>query len=359
MKKFFIILSIISVAIYADSYSIAVDDISAHNVNYKTINPCALSNGASYFMATERVYDVKKVAKGNAYDMLIFRFNNKKLVKVDRIHLKLYQLVNVAYDNIKHRIYVVGNRGNKIIKIDALSGAQKTIFQYQKGNPGFKMGPFVICHDSKLYATGWFYDKDQNWLGDYIARIRFTKKGVRFKRIASLDYLFRYAYTSRGTVHTNYYVSGNLFYFSLIDQIDKKTHLMEFRNKKVTTIDSAHILSTFAANDQRIFYITKNKKNQYSHYLKNFVTGEKYKIGADGDRFTYPFMVKDRLVVLKTNIKQKTFNAYVGIEKERYLLMRFLKNETLGAMKISEDAKYYLFMSVDGMKIGTLLRNEK
>ncbi|BBM88133.1 hypothetical protein [Candidatus Uabimicrobium amorphum] len=358
MKKLLTILLILITCIFADKYKVSVDDISQYKVDYKILNPCAVSNDASYFFATERVYDVKKIARGNAYDLIIFRFKDKKLETIDRIPLKIYHLVNVAYDSDRHRIFIVGNRGNKIIRVDPRNNRKKVEFEYQQGQKGFKAGPFVFCHKSKLYATGWFYDEEQNWLGDYVARIAFTKKGVRFQRKASLDYLFKYRFSNRGTVRTNFYVSGDLFYFSLIDQVEKKTFLMELRNKKLTPVDKEHIISTFAATDERIFYITRDADGHYHHFLKNFTTGEKYTIGRENDRFTYPFLVKDRLVVLKTDLKRKTFNAYVGIEKDRYLLQRFIKNETLGAMKISQNAKYYLFMGIDGITIGTLVRNE-
>lgn len=358
MKKLLTIMLILLTCIFADKYKVSVDDISKYNTDYKILNPCAISNDASYFFATERIYDVKKIARGNAYDLIIFRFKDKKLQTIDRIPLNIYHLVNVAYDGARHRVFIVGDHGNKIIRIDPQNNKQKVEFEFKKGKEGFKAGPFVFCHDSKLYATGWFYDQQQNWLGDYVARIAFTKQGVRFQRKASLDYLFKYRFSDRGTVRTNYYVSGDLFYFSLIDQVDKKTYLMELRNKKLTPVDSAHIISTFTATDERIFYITRDADGHYHHYLKNFKTGEKYKIGNKGDRFTYPFLEKDRLVVLKTDLQRKTFNAYIGVEKDRYLLLRFLKNETLGAMKISQNGKYYLFMGIDGIQIGELVRSE-
>lgn len=349
----FIFVSIFSTFLTAN-YSVPVDKILEHGVNYARLNPAAVSDDISYFIATERIYDVKKIAAGNAFDLLIFRFEDESLASVDRIELKIYHLVNVAYDHIKHRAYVVGDHGNKIIRVNTLTGAQKTVFKYKRGMRGFKAGPFVFCHNSKLYATGWFFNEKQEWLGDYVARIRFGKRGVSFKRKASLDYLYKFKFAHRGRVRTNFYVSGDLFFFSLIDQLDKQTHLLEFRDKKVNLVDKGHLISTFAGTEDRIFYAVKNKDKTFSHYVKNLKTGKKYSIGRKHNRFTYPFIKEDKLIVFEIDLKFKTFDAYIGLEKNSYFLKRFIKNETLGAMKVSSDAKRFLFMGVKGFQIGSV-----
>lgn len=360
MQKLLFLLVVFTVSLWADSYKISSEDITNQGVDYKYLNPSALGNDGKYLIATERVYDIQKVSQGNAYNLIIFHFSNKQISKVDRISLKLYHLVNIAFDSSRDMVYVFGDHGNKIIQVSVASGEQRVVYEYKKGVAGFKSGPFVFFHSGKLYSTGWFFDENQTWLGDFVAEISMPKKDrQQFKRKASLDYLYKHVYVNKGMVRNNYYVSGDLFFFNLIVPEEEQFHLVEFRNEQLRVLAKGYMIYIFCGTEDRLFYILKNEDNSFEHYVMDLNSDKKWKIGNPHEQFTYPFLVKDKLVVTKMNYDMKTFSAYVGEEKENYALRRFIRDEGFGAMKVSEDGKYYFLMNLEGFQIGTFAEEKE
>ncbi len=336
------------------------------DVNYLTINPIALSHEGDYFLVTERVKDLQTRAKGSAFNLLVFRFENGRLARIDKILLPITHLLNVAYAGRQHTALVSGDHGNKLILVNLRTNKIKTIFEYRKSRPGFKAGEMLLSNKGKFFSTGWFYDRNQYWKGDYLVRLRIDRKGkVKFEKKVDLEDLFAKRFNDQGLVRSFYYVSDQKVFFNLIRLNDRKTSLMMYQSKRnyadgeCHVVDEGFLISVFVGTDKRVFYIVQDEDKNPSHYVKDVTLGKegnldsnkRWEVKGHG-LYSYPFLVDDTLVAIRMNLQTRSFNGYYGKEEDGYVMKRFLKNEVLGPMKISGNGKTYLLITPEGFKIG-------
>lgn len=186
--------------IYADYFDITAAELEKNGINYNLLDPINLSQDGDFFVACEKITDVKQKAEGYTRKLKILRFNNKKLEKVEEIRVPVTQWVNGAIGGGKRKneVFVIGDFGNKILRIDLKAKDIQTLYQYQRGKAGFKAGPFLWSHQGIFYATGWAFDNQQYWKGDYLITFQENQKGeIDLANLANLANIpFTYPFLS-------------------------------------------------------------------------------------------------------------------------------------------------------------------
>jgi len=362
-----ILFTVMGCCLYGETFTISADEFKKHDVDLKRLDPINLGADGSYYAAVEGVQDVKKRAAGFTRALRIFRFKNKKLAKVDTLLLPITSWVNAVVNDTKDEILVLGNNGTKILRANLETLEVQTLWEHKKGKAGFKVGPSLLCDRGEYYATGWFYDEQQFWKGDYFAKIEIkdeentkakskSKSGpeVKFIKRINLDTIFNRSEDEFNKAH--YYTSGSQLLFNIVKVKERKTYLMHYKNQQITALDKGHILAVFISGESKAFYsVTYNEKPAViQNFVMDLKTKKKWQIGKDNDFFIYPFMNKkgDRLIVCLMNEKYKVFSAYVGEEKNNYRLNKIFHNLPLGPMHLSPNGNVYSLMTAEGLRIG-------
>lgn len=347
------ILCLSPIALWADFF-VPAAEFSKMGVDYAKLEPVNLAYNGEYFVALEIVTDVKVKAEGVTRILRLFRFNGNKIAKVESAKIPITHRVNAAVSDRKPEVFIVGNYGTKIVRVDLTKMQVDVPFQFKKGEAGFKSQGFLFCANGAFYATGEFYDNEQYWTGDAVAKLEVNKDG-KIKPILKYNTDEVFKSFKDGMVQAFYHVSGDQVFFNLIKPEERKTYLMLYKNKKITEIDKGELLNIFVGCENSVFYTVKNQ-NKQQHFVKNLTTQKAWQIGTDNAEYTYPFMSDkgDILIVITITYSLKTLDAYYGKRQENYKLKRFLRRASLGPMKMSADGRTFMIMTKDGYQYGEL-----
>jgi len=357
---FWIAFFFVSCFCYGENYFlISKADLEKYDVDIKKLNPVNLAPDGSYFVAGEGVQDLEKRAQGFTRMLRVLRFSQKKLSKVDTILLPITQWVNAVVNDTKNEVLILGNQGTKILRVNLDTMQLETLWEHKKGKAGFKIGPSLLCDKGTYYATGWFYDEQQFWQGDFLVQlgIKEEKKGqfeVRFLKRVKLDDVFINKEEEFNKAH--YYISGTELLYNIVKIKERKTHLMHYKNKQIHALDKGFLLDVFIGNAYKIFYsvVYDEKPEVLQHFVMDLKTKKKWKIGADNEYYTYPFLSPkgDKLLVCVLNERYKVLTVYIAKEKDNYHLDKLLHNVPIGPMHISADGNVYSLMTPQWLRIG-------
>lgn len=210
---------------FANPYFISKKEISAKGMHYKSLEPINLSYDGKYFAALERVKNIKKKYKGITRILRIFRFENKKLVKVDALDIPIFHRSHATLGSKrnKNELMIVGNHGTKYMKVDVEKMTLNTVFQHREGKAGFKGDSVIFSHGGKFYISGWRYDRKQYSKGNEVAYIKTSKRGkTRFVKKIDISNLFHKKYLKIGYVQSFCYISGEHFLFNVVNPKKRK-----------------------------------------------------------------------------------------------------------------------------------------
>ena len=345
---------------YGENYFlISKADLEKNDVDIKKLNPVNLGADGSYFVAGEGVQDLEKRAQGFTRMLRVLRFPKKTLSKVDTVLLPITHWVNAVVNDTKNEVLILGNHGTKILRVNLDTMELQTLWEHKKGKSGFKIGPSLLCDKGVYYATGWFYDEQQFWQGDFLVQlgIKEEKKDqfeVRFLKRLKLDDIFINKEEEFNKAH--YYISGTELLYNIVKTKERKTHLFHYKNKQIQTLDKGFLLDVFIGNSSKIFYsvVYEEKPEVLQHFVMDLKTKKKWKIGADNEYYTYPFLSPrgEKLLVCVLNERYKLLTVYVAKEKENYRMDKLLHNVTIGPMHISADGNVYSLMTPQWLRIG-------
>lgn len=346
---------------WADYFEITAEELKAQGINYDLLDPINLSQDGSCFVACERITNIKRKSEGYTRTLRVIRFKDKKLDKIDTIDIPVTDWINGAVGNGKRKdeVFIIGDYGNKILKVDLNTKQIQTLLQYEKSKPGFKAGPFLLCHKGDFYATGWAYDQEQICEGDYIVKLQEDKKGqikLTPATVGSVGVKLDSIYQEQeGYGKVYFYISGTRFLYNWIYPKEKTTRLKLYsKGEETQVIDSGYMLVIFIGTENKVFYsVIKEAKGPLRHYLVDTKNGKRQQVGKDDDPFTYPFLSDkgDVLVVVALENQYQKVTAYVGKEKDGYALKKFLHRVDPGAMKLSGDGRTFLLMHKNGLRI--------
>lgn len=340
----------------AEDLFISKEDFAKQGIKYEALQPINLSPQGDYLTTLEVVEDVKLKAKGITQLLHVLYFKDKKLAKVDTVQIPVAQRMNAALSDARNEVLIIGNHGNRYVRVDLDQKKAEIVFDYQKGVAGFKAQAMLYAYKGEFFATGWFYDKDQYSQGDALAKLEMPKNGkAKFVKKVDLDKLYKEDPSSRVT--NFYYVTGDILYYNMVKPQERTTYLMQYKNKEQIPVAKGFHLAQFLGTESRVFYSVRlEQKSPLQHFMKDLKTQKTWKIGYDNTIYTYPFMSAkgDILVVIVIDLELNAMNVFCGKEKDDFVLKRFLRNEPAGPMKVSDNGKFYMMMRQDGMKYGEI-----
>lgn len=349
-QVFFLLFLSLSFTLSAQMF-ITAEEVEKHGVIYRHLQPVNLSHDGKYLVTSEAVDDIKLKAKGVTRILRVLRFKDNKLEKIDSLELPIFHTVNLCVSDARDEMLVLGNYGTKLLKIDLKKMEMQTAFQLEKGKAGFKGGPFLLCHKGNFYATGWFYDEEQFWKGDYLAKMVFKKgEEVKFQKAVSLDGLYG---KQDGRILLYHYAAPTQIYFNIAKDKERLTYLKVYRKKQEEIVDKGFQVRSVVGTEDWVFYsIQRKEKEPFEHCIKDFKTGEKFNIGDPKSYYAYPFAKGDILIVIVVQPNVQTFDAYYGTAGNKFQFDMFLSMEEMGPMKVTKDGKIYMLMTRHGIKIG-------
>jgi hypothetical protein len=345
-------------------------------IRYDLLDPIHLSCDGSFFVAVERIAardtatlaERKAVARRKAAGctriLRVFRFREDKLERVDSIDIPVTHWVNGAVGKGRRRndVFIIGDHGNKILRVDLATGQLRTLFEYEKGVSGFKAGPFLFCHKGEFCATGWAYDREQFFRGDFLVRLKEDDRGklnltssAVEKDGVRLDTIFK---SGPGFTRAYCYISSERVLYNRLVPGEKATYLKLYRKGRGSiTVDRGYRLMIFIGTDRNVFYgVRKEKDAPLRHYLvevkEDGTLGKGRQIGKDDDPFTYPLISeRGHVLVVTTLERDRKLTAHVGKEKEGYRLRKVIDREAQGPMKLSGDGNVLLLMNKKGLRL--------
>ena len=339
-------------------------ELEKAGIDYTNFFPINLAHNGSYFVGSIRVTDLRSRVDGVCWKLGVVKFSGQKFAGVDIISLPVIHWVNGVVSDQRDEVCVLAEHGTKILQVDLAKQKVRTIWEHQEGKPGFKAGPFLGCHRGYYFGSGWFYNNEKFWKGDYLAKFYIRRKKTdadkplfKTRKMIDLDWLYNRAVPG-GFSKSHFYVSPGQIYFNVVKPAERKTHLFVYKDGKITPIDKGYMLNLFIGTPDRVYYrvIPEEKKKVAQHMVYDLKTGKRWKVAKDGAQFTYPFFTDDsqRLILVEVDRKysKNTMSAYSGQAKHNYKLYKFIHRQPIGPMKVSYDGKHYLLMLRNGLLVG-------
>lgn len=243
-------------------------------INYKHMKPISLSKDGKYFLIFESVHDHALKAKKITQSLKILTIENETIGAVERIDLPIVNIVNAVVNDLKNEVVIIADYGNKIVRFNFDTLRLDILFHYKKGVAGFKSGPTLICSNGQYYTTGWFYDKNHFWKGDYLVRLDIENNTIKkFTKAFNIGELF---FVKNGFIKQFCYAGGKQIYFTFVSPKENRTTLMSLDAKKVSKkLDKGIIIVGLSGTHEHVFYaINKPSKKLIENYVLE-VQGER------------------------------------------------------------------------------------
>lgn len=354
--KIFVLFFLLILASTSAEWMVKSDDFQKAGIKYMDWKPAILATSGQFVVGYDFL-DFEQRKKGFVYALRIFRLKKDKTFEIQSIPLPITFLVGVALTNNDKTAVVVGDYGAKIVKVNLTTSEVSTIFQYEKGKPGFRTETLVVSWQDRVYLSGYFYDREQFWQGDYIVELVVPEKKeeAQFIKKTSLTSIYERLKLQPRIMQV---ISGDSVYFAFLPKVqDKKNpppmQLVGFHRNEMVEVDKALGIGNFAGTPDRIYCSIRRSPKSWDTYIKNLQTGKKWPLGDKDVSYTYPFISEDgkTVVFCTVDVVGQKMTAYYAQEKDGYKTKLLLKEVPIGPMKLSRDGKAYMYMSKDGVQV--------
>ncbi|HNZ66936.1 MAG TPA: hypothetical protein PKM32_06155, partial [Planctomycetota bacterium] len=252
---YFILFFFFSLSIQGQ-WQISKEDLAKAGIEHSSFKMAILTTKGNLAIGYEYL-DLEHRKKGEIYALHLIYLKPNNAFEVKSVVLPFTFLVGIGLIQNEKKAIIVGNYGTKIIILDLKTLEIKTIFEYQPKQPGFRTGTLVVGFKNKVYLSGYFYDKDQYWLGDYVAELIVSEDTNNIEFYKKINLQDAYSQIG-GQPYIYQLISGNMAYFGIPRQRDSKNRpqmdLYFYKNKKVEKIASGLTIGAFAGTEDVVFY---------------------------------------------------------------------------------------------------------
>ena len=336
-------------------------DLKENNVNYKDFKAAILTYNGKRLIGYEFL-DLQHRKKGYAYALNIIDFDKDKKFKIRNVALPITFFVGITLTNNEREAIVVGNYGTKILKVDLETLKVTTIFKYKRSQPGFRTGSLVVSWKNRVFLSGYFYDSNRYWLGDYVVELKILRNKVKFIKKINLGQIYKSLGAHPKVMQI---VSGDTVYFSFYKRTKSRKrgkkqrplmYLVCYHNGRIKTIDRGYGVGNFAGTDKKIYCSMVYKKDKYETYIKDLNGKSKIKVGKDNISYTYPLISDNSKTITFCTVDAlgHKMNIFYAREKDGFKRKELLFDAPVGPMKLSGDGKVYAKLGPNGVRVDFL-----
>jgi hypothetical protein len=316
------------------------------------------------FFGTDKEYDIRNIKKGFGSRLHIFRAKEGVIENVKTVHLPFPDQPQLYYTPDYKKALLNGKRGTQYILLDLETGKYEWVFRYVKGQPGFRGKGIVQWLDGSFYVFGYAYDKNQKKTFEGLARVDLDKINKPEMFVPVMDFEKVKKLLKLPLSHWTF-AGPDLLHVASRGISDKKVRedafiLYHTDGKELKYTDTGWGLAMVAAAGKRFCYAAKRKGGVYEVVVKDLglkKTWVPYH-GALPMHYLYISSSNGGKTILSTDIdlKSEKMTLYYGHEGGDFKLkpVPSLKKVPIGALRMSDNGRWYLFLNKDGLRVGSI-----
>lgn len=359
-KSLILLLFFVLIAPYIQSeWKISREELENRKINYRNLEFAILSPKGDYAIGYSFYSDIEHKKRGEIYCLHIFKFGKNGKIDIKEVPLKINVLIGIALNDKDKTIVVVGNYGSIILTVDLKTYRVTKVFEYRKNIAGFRTETLVVQWNNRIYLTGYFYDKEQYWEGDYLVELilpnEAKKQALEFRKKVDLRKVYDELKAQPIIMQV---ISDKMIYFVIrATDANKKPiqKLMCYNNGKVQEVERGLGIGNFAGTEKKIYASILTKDKTWDTYIKNVNNTGKVSLGEPNICYTYPFISENAKTAMfcSVNYFNQTMNIYYAQEKDKYQKKVLYENVPMGLLKISATGNAYLRHAPDGVEVDT------
>jgi hypothetical protein len=339
-------------------------DFKNHRIEIQKFLLVTLNDDGTRILGMDKEEIPQNIRKGFATRLHIFHLKNGALETVRTILLPFPDIPQMAETPDFKTSLLIGKGGTQILLLDLETGKSQWVFKHKAGAPGFKCKSVVKHFEDGFYAYGYTYDKNQKKIFDGLVKIDLAKANTPGMFIPVLDY--SKAKTLMKLPRRGMNFGGpDLLYLVSIGISSKQVMtdayiLYAYDGKGLKHLDSGYGFAMIASSGPRFVYGTRRKAGTYEVIVKDVKLNKTWTAYQGPRPLNYYYISRGdagkTILACDDDMKSGKSTVYYGHEKDGYALKSIpeLRNVPFGGIRMSNNGKYYLFMSKEGLFMGTV-----
>ena len=326
--------------------------LEAVGIDFRSVTIGYLTPDGSKFILEDRTPNANDIAAGFARRLWVIEKDGANLsamcVAVPVATVR--QLVGDTDESL----FVVGNGGAKIIRMDVKTGRYTVLMEPVPQVPGFRAADLARRHSGDVYMTGYLYNEFQEAENDSIVRVNGSAaEGYCFEAVANVEAI-RDMVRREGILAEEYMVSGDLGFF-VVKTASAVWTLVAYHKGVVSTIDHDVSLRGLAASGSRLLYFKQRPSGsdvEAEVIVYDVCSGERFVLGT-GD-YCYPYLEGDGSVAVVSSVDWSagTMTFLSAEVSAGAVLQPMLTTNGIGALRVSDDGRWFGYLGPDGLKLG-------
>lgn len=338
-------------------FNVPTEALVKLGVDMSEFVPGAVSYDESMLAGHQKILDPKEIAKGHSYKLFIFKIDRAtRSVTAKTVFLSFANLEQYAWTADDKSLLCLGGWGTQISAVDVATGGVRTVFEHQKGQPGFRVMPAVTwMENGKVHVPGYTYDERQVSTGRWIMAIDPSKTGISaLEKVLDITTLVD---NTTGWSAGIWFNSKQAYFVSGVENNKQRTiALFAFTGdqQKLNVLETCKFHYDLSAVGQdRIISVMRDAEKEGRAVIIDQALNKQWRVGEAKKVYYYPYMSHDGGTILLStfDLAASKMSTYYAHEGDAWSLhpVSGMTNIFPGVIRYSAQGKLLAFYNKDGL----------